>query len=30
MSVKYVYLVEGQDEEHLIRLLKENNLIVNG
>lgn len=30
MNLQYVYLVEGQDEEHLIRLLKENNLIVNG
>lgn len=30
MSLKYIYLVEGQDEEHLIRLLKDNNLITNG
>lgn len=30
MSLQYVYLVEGQDEEHFIKLLKENDLIVNG
>ena len=30
MNLQYVYLVEGQDEEHLIRLLKESNLIING